>query len=377
MNPRETLMWVATKARKKNLIDGKTLEVVRRLAKEPSTPANDLKLQAFLSSFLCQLAKKDASFAAVSGAGELKEDSAKQSALELLPQDLVSAQICKFLTNEDLICVAQTSFGVNTLFLPPNAWVRLITSKLDSNKYATVLQELFPFHNNEQHAYTRYESMQNFSKGVRFLQIDSEDRIAFEIMQRYMLPRISALHFKLTCSLQNKSAGDTMFLERAECEFPHIKLAFRVTGSPPVVNAGNPQSEFALHALARDGHSISPIAKFTCGQRNASSSTVQLLSTQEGCGGKSGITLCGERSARWLGRLMYNDEYHFQVELTTTANGQHGMGNHLSSGFRESIVLQTPRTVFKVPDRYYEVAPALGIIIMVPLQVVFEHCVNL
>ncbi len=56
MDSRSLLLWHAMKAKKKSLIDAKTLDTIRVLCKLPS-PSGDSKVIAFLDTFLSQLEK--------------------------------------------------------------------------------------------------------------------------------------------------------------------------------------------------------------------------------------------------------------------------------------------------------------------------------
>jgi hypothetical protein len=103
MDPRKSLIWHATKAKKANLIDHKQLEVIRRLCKEASTPDSDLKLASFSQSFLSSLVQKDPTFVISASTAVDVPSAAPSSAMEALPQSVLSAEVAKFLTNDDLL----------------------------------------------------------------------------------------------------------------------------------------------------------------------------------------------------------------------------------------------------------------------------------
>ncbi|KAH9246825.1 hypothetical protein BASA81_015603 [Batrachochytrium salamandrivorans] len=374
MDSRQSLLWSATRARKKGLIDGKTFTTVQRLCKEPSTRDVELKITAFSVDFLARLAVLDPEFSPAHSAS-MPSASSPLSVLEQLPWEVCSREVGKFLTHSDLLSLAQTSFGVNVLFLPPVGWVGRILAALPlDTTLLPVLLQLFPANPTP----LREEAIRLFAKGVAFLQLDGADGVgvANEVKRQYLLPRMEGLQIKLSSSLRGQSAGDAMtLLDFTPTRDAHVELLFKPTGSPPVVRQGDQQSQFHLHALSSDKRSISCVCNLFAQQRHGAYIVLQSLAQDANAvSGKASITLCGSRSAKWLGRITHNDEYHYQMEVMSTLNGGHGASNRLESSFREAVVMQTPRTVFKVPEGYYEVAPALGVTVAVPLSLLFAHC---
>lgn len=369
MDSRQALLWSATRARKKGLIDGKTFTTVQRLCKEPGTRDVELKITAFSVDFLARLAALDPEFSPPTPSASLSSPSL--SILEQLPWEVCSREVGKFLTHADLLSVAQTSFGVNVLFLPPVGWVGRILSALPTDTtLLPVLLELFQASPTP----SREEAVALFAKGMPFLQLEDEDGAANEVKRQFLLPRMEGLQIKLSSSLHGQSAGSDMaLLDFTPTQDTHMDLLFKPTGTPPVVHQGDQQSQFHLHALSSDKRSISCVCSLFAQQRHGAHIALLPL-PGNAAGGKAGITLCGSRSAKWLGRLTHNDEYHYQMEVMSTLDGGHGASNRLESSFREAVVMQTPRTVFKVPEGYYEVAPAVGVTVSVPLAVLFAHC---
>jgi len=234
-----------------------------------------------------------------------------------------------------------------------------------------------------------------FARGARMLGASDQRSLGYEIMLRYLLPRVASgsLQVKSSCSLMvpgkgRLASGPQLSLTHAlgsrSGQKDHIWLKFQAPYSavPPIIASG---ASVSLHALHRDRRSVSLVRTWRCGGA-AQKATMPLMmeSIQNGghqnfqdtlptLPGRAGVTLVGERAARQLGILVHGDEMAYSVEIRSSAIGSHGQGSYDVRNVQEVITYQTPRIGFKAPG-YFEVSRN-GVELNVPLWCLFDHVV--
>ena len=152
---RQRLVWEATKAAKSGRIDAAALDVVRRLAREPPSPASDAKVEAFAAAFLAKLGGGDAgggggSAAAAAAPPAAGSNAASQGAklqlgaatttatttaattasLTRLPRDAL-VMVMAYLAPSERRALAGASLALCTAVWPASEWRREVAEGMD------------------------------------------------------------------------------------------------------------------------------------------------------------------------------------------------------------------------------------------------------
>ena len=380
---RQTLLWEAIKARKANMIESSSLETIKKLVREPDTKEVNEKIENFYQQFVKRLNV---------GNNSNKVRSPDQSRIvlessfeKLIPIPIIQ-KISSYLSMDEAVNLSQISFHFCSTVFPSFLWPKKIREHLFSvralsdsdlpedliKKVVSVLEDpsLFSI------VKDRIGCLKQNVLGVRILRLTNEDDIANLIMLRYLYEKICSGVFYLSTSVLLKvgrgsrpfiSSGEHLNLSHAYIENMNLCLLFN-SSFPVVVSE---QSKVSLHGLESDRRTISTVASWTLVRSHEGFKLINpLISSQ----GTIFITIPGERSTRWLGKVLFNDEYNFQVEVGSSAQGSHGQGSHEVRGVSENLVRQTSRLVFKSPGGYFEIS-SKGLKLVIDPKLLFNHCV--
>ena len=399
---RQELVWNAIKARKANLIDANALEKIRKLCREPSNAETDHKVTLFAEQFTNRIKGR----VSTSPRGNAEPPVPFESDFKVsLPAAMLSL-IADYLEMDDAISFAYTCYNVCVGIFPANGWcVRIrhrftslqfkgeeedpsALSKEDIDRLASILNTENLFHVEPSEVWSsrkaRYDAITLFGRGTQLLKQTTQKDLAYFIMLRYMVPFLvsGGARLKLVCNLTVPSrgrlpSGDALCLAHVngDKDKSSLHLRFMVPiGSevPPLLSSS--LSDVSLHALERGGRVISEVRRWA-----ALATTLQkvfrLVDHDHQVSGEAHVTVPGERAAKYLGQLIHNDPHIYATEVTSSAPGGHGQGSYDVRQVRETITIQTPRTVYKAPSSYYEVNSRIGISVSLPMKILFDHCV--
>jgi hypothetical protein len=433
---REDLLWGAIKARKANLIDQRALDVIKKLVKEPNTPEAEEKIKSFAEQFYVKLQGRVSPRSSASADVTLRRHLHSEGPSLTALHDALVKKIAGFLTRAESIHFASVSYSLCSAVFPPTKWksvigaivtpppdvvlvedvamgdeggedmseeeeddediqphppnqqdvltldeTRKLVDLLDRDEALFRIPDQARF--NEDAYYSRHITIGLFGRALSILLESDPKQVVTILLLRYFVPKLAQLQVKLTPSISvpgrgRLASGDALVIERAYYDTSKpglVSLVFRVPFSshaPPIVSPN--ASDLVLHALERDKRTISPIERWSLASDPTSLRVLLLLDPIGRRRGMAPITISGERSAKYLGRLLHDDEHFYAHEVTSSAPGGHGQGSYDVRGLVETVAVQTPRIVYKPPSGYFEISQRLGVEVGVPLVTLFRHC---